>query len=124
MLCPDPGQAPSITRHLKGVLNSHTGSNGAFPWIHPLSLQSWVEDRHVTEVLEVAPGENGRPALSDVFTAGPDGRAAPRTRPSFLTELQHAGFDPAWLDQTNGTWTDNTDSTDKADVSGRPGAPR
>ena len=77
--------------------------------------------RYVTEVLEVAPGENGRPALSDVFTAGPDGRAVPRTRPSFLTELQHAGFDPAWLDQTNGTWTDNTD---RADVSGRTGAPR
>ncbi|MGP9649691.1 acetolactate synthase [Arthrobacter sp. MYb224] len=30
------------------------GGNGAFPWDHELSLQSWVEDRHVTEVLEDA----------------------------------------------------------------------
>jgi hypothetical protein len=64
--------------------------------------------RYVTEVLEVAQGENGRPALSDVFTPGPDGRAVPRTHPSFLTDLQRAGFDPAWLDQTAGTWTGST----------------
>ena len=61
--------------------------------------------RYVCEVLEVAQGENGRPALSDVFTPGPDGRAVPRTRPLFLADLQRAGFDPAWLDQTSGTWT-------------------
>lgn len=30
------------------------GGNGAFPWNHELSLQSWVEDRHATEVLEDA----------------------------------------------------------------------
>ena len=64
--------------------------------------------RYVTEVLEVAQGENGRPALSDVFTPGPDGRAVPRTHPSFLTDLQRAGFDPAWLAQTAGTWTGST----------------
>ena len=63
--------------------------------------------RYVSEVLEVAQGENGRPALSDVFTPGPDGRAIPRTRPSFLADLQRVGFEPAWLDQTSGTWTDS-----------------
>jgi len=61
--------------------------------------------RYVSEVLEVTQGENGRPALTDVFSPDAHGRAVPRTRPSFLTELQRAGFDPAWLDQTSGTWT-------------------
>jgi acetolactate synthase I/II/III large subunit len=30
------------------------GGKGAFPWSHPLSLQSWLEDRHTTELLEDA----------------------------------------------------------------------
>ena len=61
--------------------------------------------RYVSEVVEVARGEGGRPAISDLFAPGPDGRAVPRTRPSFLADLQAAGFDPGWLDQRDGTWT-------------------
>ncbi|MGY0021809.1 thiamine pyrophosphate-binding protein [Streptomyces sp. cg35] len=30
------------------------GGKGAFPWEHPLSLQSWLEDRHTTAFLEDA----------------------------------------------------------------------
>ncbi len=30
------------------------GGKGAFPWEHPLSLQSWLEDRHMTDFLEDA----------------------------------------------------------------------
>ncbi|MCF6523257.1 thiamine pyrophosphate-binding protein [Streptomyces sp. JJ36] len=30
------------------------GGKGAFPWEHPLSLQSWLEDRHLTDFLEDA----------------------------------------------------------------------
>ncbi|MFJ8820859.1 thiamine pyrophosphate-binding protein [Streptomyces sp. NPDC102467] len=30
------------------------GGKGAFPWDHPLSLQSWLEDRHTTAFLEDA----------------------------------------------------------------------
>lgn len=30
------------------------GGHGAFPWSHPLSLQSWSEDMHVTRVLDEA----------------------------------------------------------------------
>jgi acetolactate synthase-1/2/3 large subunit len=30
------------------------GGKGAFPWKHPLSLQSWVEDWHTTELLQDA----------------------------------------------------------------------
>ncbi|MEV6669130.1 thiamine pyrophosphate-binding protein [Streptomyces sp. NPDC051162] len=30
------------------------GGKGAFPWEHPLSLRSWLEDRHTTDLLEQA----------------------------------------------------------------------
>ncbi|MFR9791081.1 thiamine pyrophosphate-binding protein [Streptomyces sp. MB22_4] len=30
------------------------GGKGAFPWEHPLSLRSWLEDRHTTDFLEDA----------------------------------------------------------------------
>jgi hypothetical protein len=63
------------------------------------------KSRYVSEVLEVARGEGGRPAISDLFAPGPDGRAVPRTRPSFLADLRDVGFDPGWLDQRDGTWT-------------------
>ncbi|MGW5970386.1 thiamine pyrophosphate-binding protein [Streptomyces sp. NPDC055186] len=38
-------QAPVVTT---------PGGKGAFPWTHPLSLQSWLEDRHTTDFLEDA----------------------------------------------------------------------
>ncbi|MGW1778664.1 thiamine pyrophosphate-binding protein [Streptomyces sp. NPDC002143] len=38
-------QAPVVTT---------PGGKGAFPWQHPLSLQSWIEDRHTTDFLEDA----------------------------------------------------------------------
>ncbi|GAP46662.1 thiamine pyrophosphate-binding protein [Streptomyces azureus] len=38
-------QAPVVTT---------PGGKGAFPWTHPLSLQSWIEDRHTTGFLEDA----------------------------------------------------------------------
>ncbi|MGW0147087.1 thiamine pyrophosphate-binding protein [Streptomyces sp. NPDC003333] len=38
-------QAPVVTT---------PGGKGAFPWEHPLSLQSWTEDRHTTDFLEDA----------------------------------------------------------------------
>ncbi|ELP68244.1 thiamine pyrophosphate-binding protein [Streptomyces turgidiscabies] len=38
-------QAPVVTTY---------GGKGAFPWTHPLSLQSWLEDRHMTDFLEDA----------------------------------------------------------------------
>jgi pilus assembly protein CpaF len=62
--------------------------------------------RYISEVIELAPGENDRVAVTDLFSPGSDGRAIPRTNPSpeLLAHLERAGFDPAWLLQRNGTW--------------------
>lgn len=54
------------------------GGNGAFGWNHPLSLQSWVEDRHVTEVLEdadvlIVVGSALGEVTSNYFTLEPRG---------------------------------------------------
>ncbi|MDI3331345.1 MAG: thiamine pyrophosphate-binding protein [Micrococcus sp.] len=55
------------------------GGNSAFPVDHPLSLGSWVEDRHVTEVLEDAEvllviGSSLGEITSNYFTLEPRGR--------------------------------------------------
>jgi acetolactate synthase-1/2/3 large subunit len=55
------------------------GGNGAFPWNHELSLQSWVEDRHVTQVLEdadvlIVVGSSLGEVTSNYFTLAPRGR--------------------------------------------------
>jgi Flp pilus assembly CpaF family ATPase len=60
--------------------------------------------RFVDEVIEVTPGEGQRPATTDVFGRGPDGRAVPRTLPSFIDDLTDVGFDRAWFEQRSGTW--------------------
>ncbi|GAA4772679.1 thiamine pyrophosphate-binding protein [Citricoccus nitrophenolicus] len=55
------------------------GGNTAFPWEHPLSLGSWVEDRHVTDLLEDAEvllvvGSSLGEVTSNYFTLAPRGR--------------------------------------------------
>ena len=52
--------------------------------------------RYISEVIEVARGESGVPAVTDVYVPGPDGPAVPHSRPSFLPQLIAGGFDP-WL---------------------------
>ena len=76
--------------------------------------------RYIREVIEVGRGEAGRPAITDVFSPGPDGRAVPRTRPSFLADLERAGFDAGWLDQTAGTWPAFPTSADRPSLRSRP----
>lgn len=62
--------------------------------------------RYISEVVELAPGEQDRVAVTDLFRPGPDGRAIPHTNPSprLMADLERAGFDPAWLLQRHGTW--------------------
>jgi len=53
-------------------------------------------ERYITEVIAVEAGEHGRPAVTDVYAPGPDGRAAPKILPRQLAEdLARAGFSAA-----------------------------
>lgn len=61
--------------------------------------------RYVSEIIEVTRGERGNPvAVTQVF--GPDrlGRAVPRTPPTFLPELERAGFRRDLLHYADGLW--------------------
>lgn len=67
-----------VAEALHAPVLSSPGGNGAFPWGHELSLQSWVEDRHTTEVLEDADvllviGSSLGEVTSNYFTLTPRG---------------------------------------------------
>ncbi|MCB4207881.1 thiamine pyrophosphate-binding protein [Arthrobacter sp. UM1] len=69
----------SIAEKLGAPVICSPGGNGAFPWDHGLSLQSWIEDRHTTEVLEdadvlLAVGTSLGEVTSNYFTLEPRGR--------------------------------------------------
>ncbi len=69
----------SIAEKLNAPVVCTPGGNGSFPWNHELSLQSWMEDRYVTEVLEdadvlVVVGSSLGEVSSNYFTMEPRGR--------------------------------------------------
>ncbi|MGN6406167.1 thiamine pyrophosphate-binding protein [Sinomonas sp.] len=69
----------AIAERLRAPVICTPGGNGAFPWTHPLSLQSWVEDRYMTDVLEdadvlVVVGSSLGEVTSNYFTFEPRGR--------------------------------------------------
>jgi acetolactate synthase I/II/III large subunit len=69
----------SLAEKLRAPVVCSPGGNGAFPWQHELSLQSWVEDRYVTEVFEDADvllvlGSSLGEVTSNYFTLEPRGR--------------------------------------------------
>lgn len=43
-----------LSEALQAPVATTFGGKDAFPWEHPLSLQSWIEDRHTTDYLEGA----------------------------------------------------------------------
>ncbi len=43
-----------LAEALRAPVVTTFGAKGAFPWAHPLSLQSWLEDWHTTEFLQEA----------------------------------------------------------------------
>ncbi|MFF1480265.1 thiamine pyrophosphate-binding protein [Streptomyces sp. NPDC058301] len=48
------GKLRALAEKLDAPVVTTFGGKGAFPWEHPLSLQSWMEDRHTTDFLEDA----------------------------------------------------------------------
>ncbi|MEV6024258.1 thiamine pyrophosphate-binding protein [Streptomyces sp. NPDC052036] len=48
------GKLLQLAEKLNAPVVTTFGGKGAFPWEHPLSLQSWLEDRHTTDLLEDA----------------------------------------------------------------------
>ncbi|MFE9552804.1 thiamine pyrophosphate-binding protein [Streptomyces sp. NPDC006692] len=48
------GKLRALAEKLDAPVVTTFGGKGAFPWEHPLSLQSWLEDRHTTDFLEDA----------------------------------------------------------------------
>ncbi|MFC8916334.1 thiamine pyrophosphate-binding protein [Streptomyces sp. NPDC057116] len=48
------GKLLALAERVQAPVVTTFGGKGAFPWEHPLSLQSWLEDRHTTDFLEDA----------------------------------------------------------------------
>ncbi|MEV7670561.1 thiamine pyrophosphate-binding protein [Streptomyces sp. NPDC007872] len=48
------GKLRALAERIDAPVVTTFGGKGAFPWKHPLSLQSWLEDRHTTDFLEDA----------------------------------------------------------------------
>lgn len=73
------------------------GGKGAFPWEHPLSLQSWLEDRHTTDFLEDADvllvvGSGLGELSSNYHTFKPRGRVIQIEADAGKLESNHAGL--------------------------------
>ena len=69
----------SLAEKLRAPVICTPGGNGAFPWNHGLSLQSWIEDRYMTDLLEdadvlVVIGSSLGEVTSNYFTFEPRGR--------------------------------------------------
>ncbi|MGP4047524.1 thiamine pyrophosphate-binding protein [Streptomyces sp. 2A115] len=73
------GKLRQLAEKLSAPVVTTYGGKGAFPWNHPLSLQSWLEDRHTTDFLEDADvllvvGSGLGELSSNYYTFKPRGR--------------------------------------------------
>ncbi|WP_128378760.1 thiamine pyrophosphate-binding protein [Streptomyces cavernae] len=73
------GKLRTLAEKLSAPVVTTFGGKGAFPWEHPLSLQSWLEDRHTTDFLEDADvllvvGSGLGELSSNYYTFKPRGR--------------------------------------------------
>lgn len=84
----------ALAELLEAPVVSTVGGKGAFPWEHPLSAQSWIEDRHTTDVLESADvllvvGTSLGEITSNYFTVAPRGRIIQIDAESRVLESNH-----------------------------------
>ncbi|MFC7305412.1 thiamine pyrophosphate-binding protein [Streptomyces monticola] len=73
------GKLRALAERVNAPVVTTFGGKGAFPWEHPLSLQSWLEDRHTTDFLEDADvllvvGSGLGELSSNYYTFKPRGR--------------------------------------------------
>lgn len=74
-----PAALLALAERLGAPVVSTVGGKGAFPFEHPLSAASWIEDRHTTDLLEdadvlLAVGTAMGEVTSNYFTFAPRGR--------------------------------------------------
>lgn len=84
----------ALAEALQAPVVSSVGGKGAFPWTHPLSAQSWIEDRFTTELLENADvllvlGTSLGEVTSNYFTFTPTGRLIQVDAESRVLESNH-----------------------------------
>ncbi|GHE25010.1 acetolactate synthase [Kitasatospora indigofera] len=82
---------------LRAPVASTFGAKGAFPWEHPLSLRSWLEDRHTTDLLEDADvllvvGSGLGELSSNYHTLAPRGRVIQIEADLGKLESNHPAF--------------------------------
>lgn len=91
------GKLLALAEKLDAPVVTTFGGKGAFPWEHPLSLQSWLEDRHTTEFLESADvllvvGSGLGELSSNYHTFAPRGRVVQIEADAGKLESNHPGL--------------------------------
>ncbi|MGW0532135.1 thiamine pyrophosphate-binding protein [Streptomyces sp. NPDC003032] len=91
------GKLLALAERLSAPVVTTFGGKGAFPWEHPLSLQSWLEDRHTTDFLEDADvllvvGSGLGELSSNYHTFKPRGRVIQIEADAGKLESNHPGL--------------------------------
>ncbi|MGA4848975.1 thiamine pyrophosphate-binding protein [Streptomyces sp. G5(2025)] len=91
------GKLLALAERLNAPVVTTFGGKGAFPWEHPLSLQSWLEDRHMTDFLEDADvllvvGSGLGELSSNYHTFKPRGRVVQIEADAGKLESNHPGL--------------------------------
>ncbi|MEU7066292.1 thiamine pyrophosphate-binding protein [Streptomyces sp. NPDC046161] len=91
------GKLRQLAERLDAPVVTTFGGKGAFPWTHPLSLQSWLEDRHMTDFLEDADvllvvGSGLGELSSNYHTFSPGGRVVQIEADLGKLESNHPGL--------------------------------
>ncbi|MFI1420224.1 thiamine pyrophosphate-binding protein [Streptomyces sp. NPDC020731] len=91
------GKLRQLAERIQAPVATTPGGKGAFPWTHPLSLRSWLQDRHTTDFLEDADvllvvGSGLGELSSDRHTFKPRGRVIQIEADLGKLESNHPGL--------------------------------